>query len=165
MAKDSSFDIVSQVDMQEVDNAVGQVAKEIVQRYDLKDTGSTVTLDKAASTITVTAPADFIVQQISDVMGTKLIKRGIDLKAITWGKSESATGGTVRVVGTIVSGIDQEISKRINKDIKDKKFKAKVTIEGDKLRVSSPKRDVLQEIIALVKENDYDIPLQFENYR
>ncbi len=165
MAKDSSFDIVSQVDMQEVDNAVQQVSREIVQRYDLKDTGSTVTLDKTASTITVSAPADFIVQQIKDVMGGKFVKRGIDLKALSWGKLETASGSTVRVVCTIVDGIEQEIAKRINKDIKDKKFKAKVTIEGDKLRVSSPKRDVLQEIIAFVKENDYDIPLQFTNRR
>ncbi len=165
MAKDSSFDIVSQVDMQEVDNAVQQAAREISQRYDLKDTASTVSLDNTAATVSIAAPADFVARQIIDILGSKFVKRQIDLKAIIWGDPESASGGTIRILGTVINGIDQDIAKNINKDIKDQKFKAKVQIEGDKLRVSSPKRDTLQEIIAFVKDHDYGIPIQFINYR
>lgn len=165
MAKDNSFDVVSQVDMQEVDNAYGQTTKELTQRYDLKDSGSEVTLDKTKGEFTILAPSDFVSGQVIDVLGTKLMRRGIDLKAVTWGKPESAHSGMVRVTGTIINGIDQDISRKINKDIKDEKFKVKVTIEGDKLRVSGPKRDALQEVIAFLKEKDYGLPLQFENYR
>lgn len=165
MAKDQSFDVVSEVDMQEVDNAVQQASKELVQRYDLKDTGSTVSLDKSAATITIAAPSDFVTSQIIDILGSKFVKRGIDLKAITWGAVESASGGTVRRTGSIVNGIETELAKRINREIKDQKFKVKVQIEGDKLRVSGPKRDELQEVIAFIKGNDYGIPLQFTNYR
>lgn len=165
MAKDQSFDVVSQVDLQEVDNAVQQAHKELVQRYDLKDTGSTITLDKAAATITLTAPSDFVAKQVTDVLNTKLVRREIDLKAMSWGNVEAASGGSVRVTGTIINGIETELAKRINKDIRDQKFKCKVQIEGDKLRVSSPSRDVLQDIIAFIKAADYGIPLQFTNYR
>jgi hypothetical protein len=165
MAKDQSFDVVSQVDMQEVDNAVQQAAKELVQRYDLKDTGSSVHLDRAASTVTLAAPSDFVLRQVRDVLDTKLVRRSIDLKALDWGKVESASGGTVRTVARIVNGIDAEIARRINKEIRDEKFKVKVQIEGDKVRVFSPSRDELQNVIAFLKEKDYGIPLQFANYR
>ena len=165
MAKDNSFDIVSEVDLQEVDNAVQQASKEIAQRYDLKDTKSTITLDKQNSTITIAAPDDFVEKQVRDVLASKLISRKIDLKAITWGKAETASGGSVRVVGTIVAGIPTETAKEINKAIRDNKWKVKVTIEGDKLRVSAPKRDDLQTVIAFVKDADFGIPLQFTNYR
>jgi hypothetical protein len=165
VAKDQSFDVVSQVDLQEVDNAVQQAHKELVQRYDLKDTGSTISLDKHAATITLTAPSDFVAKQVTDVLNTKLVRREIDLKAVSWGNIEAASGGTVRVTGTIINGIETELAKRINKDIRDQKFKCKVQIEGDKLRVSSPSRDVLQEVIAFIKAADYGIPLQFTNYR
>jgi uncharacterized protein YajQ (UPF0234 family) len=165
MAKDQSFDVVSQVDLQEVDNAVQQASKELTQRFDLKDTGSTITLDKAASTVTVTSASDFVLKQVRDVLGTKLVRRTIDLKAITWGKVETATGGSVRVTGQIVNGIDPEIARKINKDIREEKYKVKVQIEGEKLRVFSPSRDVLQEVMAFLKAQDYGIPLQFNNYR
>lgn len=165
MAKDQSFDVVSQVDMQEVDNAVQQASKELVQRYDLKDTGATITLDKAAAAITVTAPSDFTFKQVQDVLETKLVRREIELKAVTWGKIESATGGTVRCTGTIVNGIDQEIARKINKDIREQKYKVKVQIEGDKVRVFSASRDELQTVITFLKAADYGIPLQFNNYR
>ena len=165
MAKESSFDIVSSVDMQEVDNAYGQAKKELAQRYDLKDSGSTIELDKAKKIITVTAPADFVVGQVKDIITSKLFKRGIDMTAVKWGSNENAAGGNVRCVGAIVEGIDRETAGVINKDIKAQKFKAKVQIEQDKLRVSSASRDTLQEVIAFVKGNDYGQPLQFENYR
>jgi cyclic-di-GMP-binding protein len=167
VAKDESFDIVSQVDMQELDNAVQQASKEISQRYDLKDTGSKVALDKHAATLTVTAPSEFVAKQVVDVLGSKLVGRHIDLKAITWGKMEPAAGGTVRQVGTVVNGIEAELARTINKDIRGEKSfkKVKVQIEGDKLRVFSPSRDELQAVIAFVREKDYGIPLQFTNRR
>lgn len=165
MAKDSSFDVVSQVDIQEVDNAFGQAKKEISQRYDLKDSGAQISLDKANKTLTVNAPSDFVAKQVIDIISSKLIKRGIDLGAVSWGKVEAASGGTVKQTATIVDGIDKETAGKINKDIKATKLKVKVTIEGDKLRVSGPKLDTLQEVIAFLKEQDYGQPLQFTNYR
>jgi cyclic-di-GMP-binding protein len=165
MAKDSSFDIVSQIDLQEVDNAFGQAKKELSQRYDLKDSGSEILFDKASKTVTIKAPSDFVVGQVMDIFTSKLVKRGIDLNSLSWGKPENATGGTVRKVGTLIEGIDRETAGKINKDIKTSKLKVKVAIEGDKLRVSGPKLDTLQEVIALVKGNDYGQPLQFVNYR
>jgi hypothetical protein len=165
MAKEESFDIVSQVDMQEVDNAVQQTDRQIAQRFDLKDTKSEVTLDRHAATITVKAPSDFVARQVVDILGTTVVKRGIDLKALTWGQAEAASGGWVRLTATIVNGIEDTLARRINKDIRDEKFKAKVQIEGDKLRVFSPSRDELQRVIAFVKSADYGIPLQFTNRR
>lgn len=165
MAKESSFDIVSSVDMQEVDNAYQQARKELSQRYDLKGSGAEIDLDKQKKTLTVSAPADFVSRQVIDIMGSKLIKRGIELSAVKWGDPIAATGQSVRVVATIVEGIDKETASAINKDIKAQKFKAKVTIEGDKLRVSSASRDTLQDVIAFVRGNDYGQPLQFVNYR
>lgn len=165
MAKDSSFDVVSQVDMQEVDNAYQQCVREIAQRYDLKGSGASVELAKGEGVFTVSAPADFVARQVIDVLGSKLIKRGIDLSAVHWDAPQAASGGTVRVVGRIVQGIDQPTAKRINKDVKDTKAKVKVTIEADKLRVSSPSKDALQQVIAFLREQDYGQPLQFTNYR
>ena len=165
MAKEESFDIVSQVDLQEVDNAVQQADRQIAQRFDLKDTKAEVTLDKHASTILVKAPSDFIARQVIDILGTSVVKRDIDLKALKWGDPEAASGGWIRLTATIVTGIEDTLAKRINKDIRDEKFKAKVQIEGDKLRVFSPSRDELQKVIAFVKGRDYGIPLQFTNRR
>ena len=165
MAKDSSFDVVSEVDLQEVDNAFQQTQKELVQRYDLKDSGATIEFSKADKTFTLHAPSDFIAKQVIDVLNTKLIRRQIDLKSVSWADSQTASGGTVRVVGTLVMGIEADLARKINKDIKDQKFKCKVQIEGDKLRVSAPVRDVLQAVIAFLKDQDYGIPLQFTNYR
>lgn len=165
MAKDSSFDVVSQVDMQEVDNAYQQTAREISQRYDLKDSGSTIDLSKAERTVTIVAPADFVARQITDVFNSKLIKRGVDIKAISWDAPQAASGGSVRVVGRVVEGIDQTCAKKINKDIKDLKLKVKVTIEADKLRVASASKDALQAVIQFLRDQDYGQPLQFTNYR
>ncbi|WP_281624438.1 YajQ family cyclic di-GMP-binding protein [Senegalimassilia anaerobia] len=165
MAKESSFDVVSTVDMQEIDNAYQQAKKELTQRYDLKGSGAELLLDKQKKTITVAAPADFVARQVIDIMGSKLIKRGIDLAAVKWGDPQAATGQSVRQTATIVEGIDKETAGKINKDIKAQKLKVKVTIEGDKLRVSSASRDALQEVIAFLKGQDYGQPLQYVNYR
>ncbi|WP_288577711.1 YajQ family cyclic di-GMP-binding protein [uncultured Senegalimassilia sp.] len=165
MAKESSFDVVSTVDIQEIDNAYQQAKKELTQRYDLKGSGAELSLDKQKKTITVAAPADFVARQVIDIMGSKLIKRGIDLAAVKWGDPQAATGQSVRQTATIVEGIDKETAGKINKDIKAQKLKVKVTIEGDKLRVSSASRDALQEVIAFLKGQDYGQPLQYVNYR
>ena len=165
MAKESSFDVVSTVDMQEIDNAYQQAKKELTQRYDLKGSGAELSLDKQKKTITVAAPADFVARQVIDIMGSKLIKRGIDLTAVKWGDPQAATGQSVRQTATIVEGIDKETAGKINKDIKAQKLKVKVTVEGDKLRVSSASRDTLQEVIAFLKGQDYGQPLQYVNYR
>ncbi len=165
MAKDSSFDVVSEVDLQEVDNAYQQTAKELVQRYDLKDSGATLSFSKSDKTFTLGAPSDFIARQVIDVLNTKLVRRQIDLKAVSWSAPQAASGGTVRLTGTLVMGIETDLARKINKDIRDEKFKAKVQIEGDKLRVFSASRDELQKVIAFLKEQDYGIPLQYTNYR
>ena len=165
MAKESSFDVVSNVDMQEVDNAFQQTKKEISQRYDLKDSGAEITLDKARQTLSVSAPSEFVAKQVIDVLGSKLIKRGIELSAVKWGDAQPAAGQSMRQSAQIVSGIDKETASTINKDIKATKLKVKVQIEGDKLRVSSASRDTLQEVIAFLKGKDYGQPLQYVNYR
>ncbi len=165
MAKDSSFDVVSTVDMQEVDNAYQQTARELTQRYDLKSSGAAIELSKADATITVVAPADFVARQVIDVLNGRLVKRGVDLKSLSWDAPQAASGGSVRVVGHVVQGIDKECSKRISKDIRDLKLKVKATIDDDKLRVTSASKDALQEVISYLRAADYGIPLQFTNYR
>ena len=165
MAKEQSFDIVSNVDLQEVDNAFQQTRKEVSQRYDLKDSGSTIDFDKQGKTITILAPSDFVAGQVADIVESKLVKRGIDLKALSWSAPQSASGGMVRKTASIVEGIDRDKAAAINKDIKAGKYKVKVTIEGDKLRVSSASRDTLQEVISFLKSQDYGQPLQYANYR
>jgi len=166
VAKDNSFDVVSEVNMQEVDNAWQQTKKELVQRYDLKDSGAKLDLDKSAAVFTLTAPSEFIASQVKDVLNTKLVRRSIDLKALSWGEPQGASGMTIKILGKIVCGIDKDTATRINKDIRALKFKnVKVAIEGDKLRVSSPSKDSLQEVIGFLKEQDYGQPLQYHNYR
>ncbi|MDO8885434.1 YajQ family cyclic di-GMP-binding protein [Candidatus Oleimmundimicrobium sp.] len=165
MAKENSFDIVSEIDMQEVDNAINQTIKEIKTRYDLKKSYSEVILNKKESEIVIIAESDFVLKNISDVLKQKFVKRGISLKALSAGKVEPAISGRVRQKFDIVQGISQEIAKKINKFIKEKKIKVKVQIEDNKLRVFGKNKDQLQEAIALVKSSDFSIPLQFQNYR
>lgn len=165
MAKEQSFDVVSQVDMQEVDNAYQQAKKELSQRYDLKGSGATIALDKQVGKITVKAPSDFVAGQVVDILSTKLVRRDVDLASIKWGASQASAGQSVTKVAEIVEGIDRDTAGKINKDIKGTKLKVKVQIEGDRLRVSSASRDTLQEVIAFLKGQDYGQPLQYVNYR
>lgn len=165
MAKDSSFDVVSQVDLQEVDNAFQQASKELVQRYDLKDSGATLTFEKGDSSFTLVAPSDFIATQVKEVLIGKLVRREVDPKAVQWTGPVAASGSMVRYTAKVVSGIDEDTIKKINKDIKAEKFKAKTQIEGDKIRVFSASRDSLQDVINFLKAREYDVPLQFINYR
>ncbi|MBR2789668.1 MAG: nucleotide-binding protein, partial [Eggerthellaceae bacterium] len=139
--------------------------KELSQRYDLKGTGSDISLDKGAGTITITAPGDFVARQIIDIMQSKLFKRGIELAAVKWGNPLNASGGKVRVIGNVVNGIEKDLASSISKDIRGHNPKVKVQIEGDKLRVISASRDTLQDVIAFLKSKDYGQPLQYVNYR
>ena len=164
-SKECSFDVVSSVDMQEVDNAYQQTLKELSQRYDLKDSHATIELSKPEKSITVSAPSEFVAKQVIDVLNTRLVRRKVELSSVDWSEPQAATGGTVRLTGRIVEGIDQDLAKRISKDVRDTKAKCKVTVEGDKLRVASASKDVLQQVIAFLRDKDYGQPLQFTNYR
>jgi len=166
MAKDESFDVVSEVELQEVDNAYQQTQKELGQRYDLKDSKARLEFDKGSQRFVLVAPSEFLANQVIDVLNTKLVRRKVDLKSVKWGKPEAAAGMMIRLIGTIIQGIDKEVADRINKDIRALKLKnVRVQVEGNKLRVFSPKRDTLQEVITFLKEQDYGQPLQYINYR
>ncbi|GAA4418121.1 YajQ family cyclic di-GMP-binding protein [Georgenia halophila] len=163
---DSSFDIVSKVDRQEVDNAVNQAAKEINQRYDFRNVGASVTF--SGDVVTLAANSEERVRAVLDVLQTRLIRRGVSLKAIDFGDGEpKASGKEYRLAGSLKEGLDQENAKKITKLIRDegpKGVKAQVT--GDEVRVSSKKRDDLQTVIALLKDaKGIDAALQFVNYR
>jgi uncharacterized protein YajQ (UPF0234 family) len=158
-----SFDIVSKVDMQEVDNAVNQTIKEIIQRYDFKGTKSQVTLE--SDTIKVLADDDFRLKAIIDILQSKCIKRGISLKTLQYGKAESASGGMVRQIITIQQGISKEKGKELNGIIKETKLKVQSQIQDDQVRVTGKNIDDLQEIIQLLKGKDLGVELQFVNFR
>ena len=161
---DSSFDIVNKIDRQEVDNALNQTIKEINQRYDFKNTGASIDWSGEFG-IEVKANADERALAVLDVFKDKLIKRGISLKTLEEGEPRQS-GKEVRLTSTITEGISQEQAKKVSKLIRDEGPKGvKVQIQGDELRVSSKKRDDLQEVIALVKGADLDFAVQFVNYR
>lgn len=163
MASNYSFDIVSKVDMQEVDNAINQTLKEISQRYDFKGSKSTVELIKGE--IKIASEDDFRLKAVIEVLKGKLIKRGISAKALDFEKVEDASMGTVRQVGKIVNGIDKEKSKIIVNEIKSSKIKVQTQILDDELRITGKNKDDLQAVMALLKGKDFGIELQFTNYR
>ncbi len=165
MAKDASFDVVSEIDMQEVDNALNQARSEASTRYDLRQAGCEIDLETEDLNVTMTAADSMSLKSLIDVVSGKLIRRGIDAKAFTVGEEEPAAGGTVRKIGKLVQGIPTETGKEINKLLKQAKMKVTVQIQGDQVRVSGKKKDDLQAAIALIKEQDNDIPLQFRNFR
>lgn len=165
MSQESSFDIVSKVDLQNLDNAINNAMKEIKNRYDLKNTSSSIELNKGDETITVISDSDFQMDQVLQVLYQKMIKSGIDIKAIKSKGREKAGGDKVREVFTPINGIEQETTKKIVKDIKDLKLKIQATIQSDQVRISGKSRDDLQSVIASVRQKDYGIALQFVNYR
>jgi uncharacterized protein YajQ (UPF0234 family) len=166
MAKDSSFDVVSEVDLQEVRNAVDQASREIGQRFDFKGTGSSIDLStEKEATITIRANTDQKVKDVVKVLEEKLVKRKVAIKSLQKGNIEPAAGGTARQTITITQGISTEKAREIVKHVKDMKAKAQVAIQGDQVRVSAKSRDTLQEVIAALKEHDFGLPLQFTNYR
>lgn len=162
---DPSFDVVSEVNLQEVVNAVQQAQKEVAQRYDLKGTAAAIELDEKEKTIDLAADDDFGLKAVNDVLQNKLIKRNVALKSLSYGTVEPATKGTVRQKVTIQQGIPTEKAKEIVKAIKDAKLKVQAAIQSDQVRVSGKKRDDLQAAIALLKAGDFGLPLQFTNYR
>ena len=164
MAGDSSFDIVSKIDHQEVDNAVNQTSREISTRFDFKNTGASIQRNGQAS-ISVSANADERALAVVDVLKEKLIKRGQSLKILDIGEPRSS-GKEVKIDLDLTEGITHEQAKKVGKLIRDEGPKGvKVQVQGDELRVSSKKRDDLQNVISLVKEQDYDFAVQFTNYR
>lgn len=163
MAKDASFDIVSEFDMQEMDNAVNQAKKEIITRYDFKGSKAEINLTK--ETITLTAENDSKINAMIDILQSKAIKRGLSLKIFDYGKIETTAGSMVKQVITLKQGIGQEMAKKIVKEIKESKLKVQSSIQGDVVRVTAKNIDDLQTVITLLKEKDLDVPLQFINYR
>jgi len=158
-----SFDIVSKVDPQEVDNALNQTRKEVGQRYDFK--GSKTEIRDEGNEIHIVSDDDFKVKAVVDVLQSKLVRRGISLKALVYGNIEPAAGGLAKQTITVQQGIDTDKAKHIVKLIKDAKLKVQAQIQADQVRVSGKKRDDLQSAIQLLKGQDLDLPLQFTNFR
>ena len=163
MAAENSFDIVSKIEMTEVTNAVTQATKEISQRFDFKGSKSEITQEKDA--LVIVSDDEYKLKSVVDILQGKLVKRGVPVKNLTYGKVEPALGGTVRQRITLQQGIPSDKAKEIVKAIKDAKIKVQAAIQADQVRVSGKNRDDLQSVIALLKGKDFGIELQFTNYR
>jgi cyclic-di-GMP-binding protein len=161
-----SFDVVSEIDLQEVRNAVDQASREVANRFDFKNTGSSVTLDDKAKTITLVSVSPDRLNALRQLLEEKLVKRNVSLKAVDFGDVDDAAGGTVRQVASLKAGISSDEAKKINTAIKDMKLKGiQSQTQGEQLRVTGKKRDDLQQVIANLKSGDFDLPLQFQNFR
>lgn len=166
MASDHSFDIVSEVNFMEVDNAVVQAQKELSQRFDFKGSMSSIEFDKTAKTITLKAENDFRLKTIADMIQTRLAKRGVSLKALRFQKIETGmVGGSVKQVVKIQSGLESDKAKEIAKYIRDLKMKVQPNIQSDQVRVQASKIDDLQAVIGHLRQKDFGVDLQFINYR
>ncbi len=165
MASNHSFDIVSEIDFQEVDNAINQAIKEIQQRYDLKDSHTEIVLNKKDKLVTINTKDDYSRKQSIDIIQTKFIKRGISIKALKYDEPEPAANGRLKQVINLQSGISKENAKLITKMIKESKIKVNAQIQDEQVRVTASKIDDLQDVIKLVKEADMDFPVQFTNYK
>jgi uncharacterized protein YajQ (UPF0234 family) len=162
-SSESSFDVVSEFDRQELVNAIDQAERELHTRYDLKDTKSEIRLEK--DTIVIAAPADITINSLRDLLESKMVRRNLSLKILKVGAIEPAAGGTVRQTLTLQQGIAQDLAKDISKTIRDTHPKAKAQVQGDAVRVTSKSKDELQDIITTLKAKDYPVPLQFTNRR
>ena len=160
-----SFDVVSKVDLQEVDNAVNNATKEIENRYDFRGTDTELNWNASDSTITMTSNAEGRLQAALDVLQSKMLKRNLPIQTLKAGEVKPAGGARVRQEFVVQQGIEQDVAKKIVKDIKATKIKVQASIQGDQLRVTGKNRDDLQEIIALLKGSDYGLPLQYINFR
>jgi uncharacterized protein YajQ (UPF0234 family) len=163
MAQDFSFDIVSKTEMQEVTNAIQQAQKELAQRFDFK--GSKSSIELTGEEIVLVSDDEGKLRSVKDILETKLVKRGVSLKAVDYAALEQAAGGTVRQKAKIVQGIEIEKAKAIVKAIKEAKLKVQASIQSDQVRVTGRAKDDLQKAMAVVKGHDYGISLQFTNYR
>lgn len=164
MPQENTFDIVSKVDLQEVSNAIQNAIKEIHTRFDLKNTHSDIQLE-GKDALVLTSADEYKLKAVNDILQGKLVKRGVPIKALTYGVIEPAAGSTVRQKVTLQQGIPIEKAREIVKVIKDSKKKVQASIQGDTVRVSGKDRDTLQEIIALLRGHDFGIDMQFTNYR
>lgn len=166
MAKECSFDVVSEFDKQELVNAIDQTARELTSRFDLKNSGSKVELE-ADKAVTITTCDDMKLRNILDILQSKLVKRNLSIRILDPQPAENALGGNVRQIYKLKKGLTQELAKKIVSDIKDSKIKVQASIQGDQIRVSGKDKDDLQAVIKILKENEerYDYPLQFQNYR
>jgi uncharacterized protein YajQ (UPF0234 family) len=162
---DNSFDVVSIVDMPEVLNAIQQASKEVLTRFDLKNSKSEIQLNEKEKKITITSIDDFKLKAVVDILQQKLVKRKVPLKNFVYGAIQPAAGSTVRQEVTIQSGLPVEKSKEIVRAIKDSKIRVQASIQGDLVRVSGKSRDLLQEVIQLLRQSDFGLELQFTNYR
>ena len=162
---DQSFDIVSKIDLAEVSNAIQQASKEVLARFDLKDSKSSIHLNEKENKVELASADEYKLKAVIEILQGKLVKRNVPLKGLQFGKIEPAAGSTVRQDITLQQGISTEKAKDIVKVIKDSKKKAQASIQGDLVRVSAKDRDVLQEIIALLRAKDFGIDMQFTNYR
>ena len=158
-----SFDIVSEVDKQEVRNAVDQVNKEVSTRFDFK--GSDARIEQADYVLTIHADTEFQLDQVYDILAQKLAKRGVDVKCLELGSVEKVSGNKVKRSVTVKTGVETELAKKIVKCIKDSKLKVQASIQGDAVRISGAKKDLLQDTIALTRKSITDFPLQFKNFR
>src|SRR3954471_21260025 len=165
MASDSSFDIVSEINLQEMDNAINQAQKEIGKRYDFKGTAAAVEFDRKAKELTLTADAEPQLEAVRSVIIGKMLKRGVDPKCMDPQKLEQATHKTIRQKVKLKNGIDKDTAKTIQKAIKDLKLKVQASIQGEALRVSGAKKDDLQAVQAHLRAHPPEIPIQFNNYR
>lgn len=165
MAKQNSFDIVSEVDLQEVRNAVQQATKEVMQRYDLKSTNSSITFDDKEPSLTLESADEYSIQAVKGVLIERLVRRGVSTKALSWAPIEPAAGGRVRQRVDLQQGIPTEKAKEIVKRIKQTKLKVQAAIQGDAVRVTGAKRDDLQAAMALIRKDLADHPLSFNNFR
>jgi uncharacterized protein YajQ (UPF0234 family) len=165
MADTSSFDIVSKVDMQEVDNALNQARKEIIQRYDFKGSKTSIDLKEKENQLILISDDDFRMKAVVDILQSKFVKRNVPLKALSYGTVEPSAGGTVRQVITLQNGIDKENAKLIVKMIKDSKLKVQAQIMDDQVRVSGKSKDDLQSVMAMLRGAELKFAVQFTNYR
>lgn len=164
MAQQNSFDITSQIEHTEVVNAINQAMKEVANRFDFKGSKSAIEPEKQDAII-LTSDDEYRLNSLNDILQSKLVKRGVPLKGLTYGKIEQALGGTVRQRVTLQQGIPTEKAKEIVKFIKDSKLKVQASIQGDLVRVSGKDRDTLQSVIAALRQQDFGIDMQFTNYR
>src|SRR5215475_754368 len=162
---DNSFDVLSQITMAEVNNAIQQALKEITTRYDLKDSKSTIELNEKDKKLTLASADDFKLRAITEILNQKLVKRGVPIKNLNYGPVIPSAGSSVRQEVTLISGIPIEKARDIVKKIKDSKLKVQAAINADLVRVSGKDRDTLQQVIALLRGSDFGIELQFTNYR
>ena len=165
MAQANSFDVVSQVDLQEVDNALNQARKEISQRYDFKDSKSSLDFNQKEKQIVVISDDDFKLKSVLDILQTKLIKRSVPIKALKYGNPEPAANSTVRQTISLRVGIDKDDAKTIVKMIKDTKLKVQAQIMDDQVRVSGKNKDDLQQVMKMLRETELPFAMQFVNYR